>query len=364
MFKFEYSIYIIMKKITLLLSFFVAIFSNAQDPNYCQTNALCNPTEYDITNAISSTVTLSYNGNGVCSGTLINNTANDGTPYILTAAHCINENVDWSTVQVRFHYLNREECGDWIEEYLTIPGAELVALNRNWSTDGALLKLSHPIPADWNVYFAGWDSRNILPEAVYSLHHGGGQPMVISNSYDIDMYNQGGYYRLGVNNWEHGGIRPGSSGSSLRNPEDRIVGIASRGGTGCNTNNMTWYGRFSLFYSLGDSISERAKEWLDPLNTGDLYIDGINNQDILLGITERTNRKMIIIPQKKWGTVEFIFPQQGKKQIEIYNITGQLLTKTTIYGKRESIEFNHDNGIYIVRSTSNNNELNTNKFNF
>ena len=28
-------------------------------------------------------------GNGICSGALVNNTCNDGTPYFLTANHCL-----------------------------------------------------------------------------------------------------------------------------------------------------------------------------------------------------------------------------------------------------------------------------------
>ena len=35
-------------------------------------------------------------GSGFCSGALINNTANDGTPYFLTADHCYSNPANWA----------------------------------------------------------------------------------------------------------------------------------------------------------------------------------------------------------------------------------------------------------------------------
>ena len=37
-----------------------------------------------------SVVLMIINGTTGCTGTLINNTANDGNPYLLTASHCLN----------------------------------------------------------------------------------------------------------------------------------------------------------------------------------------------------------------------------------------------------------------------------------
>jgi hypothetical protein len=35
-------------------------------------------------------------GNSICTGTLINNTSNDGTPYFLTADHCYSNPSSWA----------------------------------------------------------------------------------------------------------------------------------------------------------------------------------------------------------------------------------------------------------------------------
>ena len=50
-----------------------------------------------------SVVLLIINGTDFCTGTLINNTSNDGTPYLLTASHCLNkqfsiENPDYEMI--------------------------------------------------------------------------------------------------------------------------------------------------------------------------------------------------------------------------------------------------------------------------
>ncbi|HBJ14626.1 MAG TPA: hypothetical protein DDY80_08425, partial [Parabacteroides merdae] len=37
-----------------------------------------------------SVVLMIINGTTGCTGTLVNNTANDGKPYLLTASHCLN----------------------------------------------------------------------------------------------------------------------------------------------------------------------------------------------------------------------------------------------------------------------------------
>lgn len=75
------------------------------DAGYCNVNVACfeNPCWQDQIRSVGMLVT---GGNGFCSGALINNTMNNGTPYFLSANHCYE---DPSTVVFWFNWQS-ETC--------------------------------------------------------------------------------------------------------------------------------------------------------------------------------------------------------------------------------------------------------------
>ena len=58
------------------------------DSGSCNVNVIC-PEGDPWREQIASVAMILVNGNGHCTGQLINNCANDGTPYFLTANHCL-----------------------------------------------------------------------------------------------------------------------------------------------------------------------------------------------------------------------------------------------------------------------------------
>ena len=56
----------------------------------CNMNSIC-PDGDPIRNPIRATMMLVSGSNGFCTGSMINNTANDGRPYVLTANHCTGQ---------------------------------------------------------------------------------------------------------------------------------------------------------------------------------------------------------------------------------------------------------------------------------
>lgn len=56
----------------------------------CHNNVDCYPDWEDESDGVA--LILLSNGDALCSGSLVNNTANDFTPYILTANHCLDNN--------------------------------------------------------------------------------------------------------------------------------------------------------------------------------------------------------------------------------------------------------------------------------
>ncbi|MDK7374671.1 T9SS type A sorting domain-containing protein [Weeksella virosa] len=209
-----------------------------------------------------------------CSGTLINNTAEDGTPYFLTADHCINSRTpNWT---FRFKWISENpDCGttapsgDGPRVY-SMSGAEIVARSAN--TDFALLKLRNEIPEEWELSWAGWDRTGTPPTEVTGLHHPAGDIMKISQYYSSPTISN----RYGVKNWEIpkwdlGVTEGGSSGSALFNQDGLLVGQLYGGESACagtnpNTKNDN-YGRFDVSWEGGGTPTSRLKDWLDPNNT-------------------------------------------------------------------------------------------------
>ncbi len=65
-----------------------------RDPSQsCHPNLVCYPEDAQVGSGV---VELIINGNTYCTGALVNNTAQDGTPYLLTATHCLNRDYNTS----------------------------------------------------------------------------------------------------------------------------------------------------------------------------------------------------------------------------------------------------------------------------
>ncbi|MBL4586540.1 MAG: hypothetical protein JKX84_05740, partial [Flavobacteriales bacterium] len=110
-----------------------------------------------------SVAIITSGGGAVCTGALVNNTANDGYPYFLTANHCLGGGVDnW------VFYFNHEAStcnGNSGPTNNSVSGASIVANNAN--SDFGLLEINNgnDIPANFDAEFAGWDNSD-SPAAV------------------------------------------------------------------------------------------------------------------------------------------------------------------------------------------------------
>ncbi|MDR0547687.1 MAG: lysyl endopeptidase, partial [Dysgonamonadaceae bacterium] len=70
----------------------------------CMADAICEAADNPNTRAV---VLLIINGTSGCTGTLINNAENDGTPYLLTAVHCLNSEIAHSVSKNKDFYIAR-----------------------------------------------------------------------------------------------------------------------------------------------------------------------------------------------------------------------------------------------------------------
>lgn len=239
----------------------------------CNINVNCpEGDEWQIDNR--SVALIVSGGWAVCSGALVNNTANDGTPYFLTANHCLGGENNW------VFYFNHESAnctGSNGPTDQSVSGSDLKASNAG--SDFGLLELSETPPADFNVQYSGWDATD--DETVISavgIHHPSGDVKKICFEEDDPYHaNQGGAAVWYIDEWEDGVTEGGSSGSPLFDQNHRIIGQLYGGFAACagtvNNGQADWYGRFGVSWD-GSSSSNRLRDWLDPGNTGQLILDG------------------------------------------------------------------------------------------
>ena len=215
-------------------------------------------------------------GSAICTGALVNNTANDGTPYFLTANHCYGTSAaGWVFV---FNHETAGCTGNTGPTNQTVSGASLKA--KNAGSDFCLLLLNSTPPAAYNVQYAGWDASdaNTVSSAV-CIHHPSGDLKKISfENNAVPQGAWGGAQTWDVQQWDDGITEPGSSGSPLFDQNHRIIGQLFGGGSACSgsveNGQGDSYGRFGVSWDAGSTAATRLKEWLDPQNSGQLIIDG------------------------------------------------------------------------------------------
>lgn len=275
-----------------------AIFDNRglNDSGACNYDVNCSiGTDFDSKkDVVKKAVALLNLGNGfLCSASLINNTAQDKTPYLLTANHCL-EGSDPALWSVRFNWMSPSPICGSIEESedlqtnFTISGAEFRA--KNELSDFALVELNTSIPNSWDVAFAGWDRSDNLPDFEVGIHHPNGDIMKITKdttgaTHDIadgtSVWLIGGVSAGSGEGWEIGTTESGSSGSPLFNQDGLIIGQLFAGNSYCeeneNNNDYDIYGRFATSWESGTAPEARLKEWLDPSNIGLNDIETLQN---------------------------------------------------------------------------------------
>lgn len=239
----------------------------------CNINVNC-PEGADWQTEKNSVALIINGGNSVCTGALVNNTANDGTPYFLTANHCLGNPSNWVYL---FNHTASNCDGSSGPTLQTISSGDLVA--SNGGSDFALIELSSAPPESYDVQYVGWDRSD--DESVTSatgIHHPAGDVMKICFEEDNPYHaNQGGAAVWYIDEWEDGVTEGGSSGSPLFDQNHRVIGQLYGGFAACsgqvNNGQADWYGRFGVSWD-GNSPQNRLKDWLDPQNINPQAIDG------------------------------------------------------------------------------------------
>ncbi len=233
---------------------------------------------------------------GWCTGTMVNNTSQNCTPYLLTAMHCSQSggnNATASDLNQWVFYFNYQSTG--CANPGTAPTANTLTggVRRSYSNDNGgatgsdfyLIQLNSNPQAAWNVFYAGWDRTNTAVTGGYGIHHPAGDIKKIS-TFSATTANTSWGGTVANTHWGlswiattngHGVTEGGSSGSALFNSAGRIIGTLTGGGSSCsNRTAPDSYGKMSYHWtSNGANSTLRLSDWLDPTNTGANTLNGI-----------------------------------------------------------------------------------------
>ena len=238
---------------------------------------------------IQSAAVYSLNGVTTCSGSLINNTRQDCTPYFLTAYHCGVETGSAPSMVVYWNFANSTcrqpnsaasgNAGDGTFDIFN-SGATLRA---GFATsDLILVELDDPVVDAAEAFFAGWDRRFTTPaDTVIAIHHPALEEKRISFSFQ-EMFRTNGISdepaadgtHITVPSWDIGTTEGGSSGSPVFDRFKRIRGQLHGGAASCSNIDFDSYGFLARSWTGGGTPQTRLSDWLDPDNTGVAFIDG------------------------------------------------------------------------------------------
>jgi len=237
----------------------------AADP--CTINIHC-PQGDDWQDESRSAVMLMVNGSGFCSATLVNNSSNDGTPYVLTANHCIG-NGDGSDYVTLFNYESPVCENSYPDIDQTVSGTLIRA--RNKASDFALLEMSEPPPAGYNALYSGWTRSTDSPDRYICIGFPSGD--IKKWSEEVHRGKEFGYWRTSPK-LSSGQTEYGSSGSGVWDQNGRLVGQLYGGSGWCDDVDLiNYWGRFDRSWEGGGSDSTGLKDWLDAAGTDTMYLD-------------------------------------------------------------------------------------------
>jgi hypothetical protein len=267
------------------------------DSGACNVDVNCditafNSASHDIKENVKSSVAMIVvgGGTGICTGALVNNTNNDGTPYFLTANHCLGGSVaGWA---YRFNWASDASVADCATNapsinngfIQTASGGILRAANAK--SDMALIEITDTsffTTNSANLVWAGWNrSKTAVPSLNVGVHHPSGDIQKVC----VDLQGatrvttafgpepNASMWRIA--DWDLGVTEPGSSGSPLFDQDGLIIGKLSGGSAACvGTNDnggFDIYGRFGVSWDFGSTNSTQLQFWLDPAGTNPISL--------------------------------------------------------------------------------------------
>lgn len=239
----------------------------------CNLDVSCDASYSTLSKSVALMDFISGGNNYVCTGTLLNDRMSTGTPYFLSANHCIATQTVASTLYTLWSYKSASCNSTQISPAVTALTTGATLLYASSTTDTSFMRLNSPAPV--GAVFAG-SIPNIpdINESVYGVHHPKG---------DLQKASWGSYLGSGScangtcvasvgsgatflrTRWLQGTTEGGSSGSGLftrLNGKDYLVGQLYGGYASCtNPFGTDYYGRLDAAYATA------LYQWLGAAST-------------------------------------------------------------------------------------------------
>lgn len=289
----------------------------------CNVDVQCSTAMDPLRNAVAR---MSYIDNGtgyLCTGTLINNTGADPTPYFLTANHCIQNQTTASTLQTYWFYQSAYCNATALSPRMhTLRGGAKLLFN-SFTPDISLLRLNEPPPA--GAMFAAWDNAPIpVGDAITGIHHPSGDMQKISLGRITDYKNcrpfdaqgmtscsshpNGQYYEV---LWHQGITESGSSGSAIF-ANERVAGVLSSGQSAC----YAPAGKDT--YARLDAVFPAIAQWLHPQPAQQLPVSDAQRQPVYRFFNTSTGAHFYTISAAERDQVIARLPHYHYESIAFY----------------------------------------------
>jgi len=279
---------------------------------------------------------VQLNGADDCTGSLVNNTANDRRMLFITATHCglnassspsvvVYWNYEWPTCRTPGSTESGQSSPP--DPNISNSGATWLANTPNpfsgcsgpTCSDNTLVELDDPANPDFNLFWEGWDRRTTPAQCSQdagdpsstvglcaSIHHPNVDEKRIT--FVAQDFEVGGIAGGSNTHWHAywdpnppilpnipspppslppGVTEPGSSGSPLFTSEKRLIGVLSGGPSTCGATGedlSDFYGQLALAWDGLGTPTTRLKDHLDPLGTEPDFIDGIGASPFTLAL--------------------------------------------------------------------------------
>lgn len=255
------------------------IFSNEPASGKCEQNITCFLGAWH--DEAKSAVRLLISGNTLCSACLVNNTAQDGTPYVLTANHCVSgePHIEHDISFVFFYRSKYCDSSIPVNNYETYNEGYVRA--KYYKSDFALLEMKQK-PGGEKYFYAGWSRDTAQGSFAACLHFPEGDLMkysesalpVIDTVYGTTHHAKTMYWIR----WTGKGVTEnGSSGGVIFNRNKQVIGELYDGPSYCGAkgnDKADFFGGFYASWKGGGDSTNSLKFWLDPLHKNVSSING------------------------------------------------------------------------------------------
>ncbi len=286
----------------------------------CHNDVMCFPDWHPLHNA-TVRLTIVDGGTFLCSGTLLNSAANDFTPYLLTANHCVGSDAAAGTVTAYFFY-QTVSCNGSNEAYKSLAtNGDLLVTDGN--TDITLMMINRALPE--GCTWAGWTSETVpLGTEVTCISHpdGARKKITLGNTITHPWGDTTNFFGI---SWYSGTIEGGSSGSGLwKDSNQLLIGVASHSSVPIDCSNAdgpSGYGKFRRLWQVNSTfanlVAAGTDDALEPnddcasarvLNHGDNYTDlvvkGVDEDWYRITLDPCEELSATLTHNNNWGDID------------------------------------------------------------